>query len=67
MIAPLTLLYRLLVTSSSTVELIKDPFFMIVVLITKVVVALRVVRFAIFVTFATSAGCDIFGELLLLS
>ena len=40
---------------------------MIVVLITKVVVALRVVRFAIIVTFATSAGCVIFGELLLLS
>jgi hypothetical protein len=65
MIAPLTLFYLLLVISSSSVELIKEPFLTIVVLITRVV--LGVVRLAIIVTFATTVGYVVLVELLLLS
>ena len=66
MIAPLTLFSLPAETSSSTVLLVKDPFLTIVVLITKMVV-LGVVRLAIIVILATSAGCVVFVELLLLS
>ena len=66
MIAPLTLFSLPAETSSSTVLLVKDPFLTIVVLITKVVV-LGVVRLAIIVILAYTAGCVVFVELLLLS
>lgn len=66
MIAPLTLFSLPAETSSSTVLLVKDPFLTIVVLITKMVV-LGVVRLAIIVILATTAGCVVFVELLLLS
>ena len=66
MIAPLTLFSLPAETSSSIVLLVKDPFLTIVVLITKMVV-LGVVRLAIIVILATSAGCVVFVELLLLS
>ena len=66
MIAPLTLFSLPAETSSSPVLLVKDPFLTIVVLITKVV-ELGVVKLAIIVILAISAGCVVFVELLLLS
>ena len=66
MIAPLTLFCLPAETSSSSVLLVKDPFLTIVVLITKMVV-LGVVRLAIIVILASTAGCVVFVELLLLS
>jgi hypothetical protein len=66
MIAPLILFSLLPVISSSSVELIKEAFLTIVVLITRTVV-LGVVRLAIIVTFASTVGYVALVALLLLS